>query len=70
MTDKTSKQIAQNLKQFRLKKGLSQVGLAEKAGINSNYYAKVERGELNPSIETLKKIVKALDVKSSDIFPF
>lgn len=70
MTDKTSKKIAQKLKQVRLQKGLSQAGLAEKSGINSNYYAKIERSEIKPSVEILEKIIKALGVKSSDIFPF
>jgi transcriptional regulator with XRE-family HTH domain len=70
MTDKTTEQIASKLRQFRLEKGLTQVELAEKAGINSNYYAKVERGDLKPSVETLEKIIKALGVKSSDVFPF
>jgi len=70
MTDKTRKQIAQNLKQSRLNKNLTQAELAVKAGINTNYYAKIERGELKPSIETLEKIIKALNLKSSDIFPF
>lgn len=70
MTDKTSKQIASNIRQFRLQKGLTQVELAAKAGINSNYYAKVERNDLKPSVETLEKIIKALGVKSSDVFPF
>ena len=70
MTDKTSKQIAEKLKQVRLQKGLTQVELANKAGINDNYYAKVDRGELKPSVETLEKIIKALGVRSSAIFPF
>ena len=70
MTDKTSKQIAQNIRRVRLHKDLTQVDVAEKAGINSNYYAKIERGELKPSVATLEKIIKALKVKSSDIFPF
>lgn len=70
MTDKTSKQIAAKLKQVRLQKGLSQVGVAEKAGISTNYYARVERAEVKPSVEILEKIIKALKVKSSDILPF
>jgi len=70
MTVKTSKQIAAKLKQLRLQKGLTQVQLAQKAGINDNYYAKVERSDLKPSVETLEKIIKALGVKSSDVFPF
>ena len=70
MPDKTSKLIAQRLKQVRLQKGLTQVELALRAGINDNYYAKIERNNLKPSVETLEKIVKALGVKSSEIFPF
>ena len=69
MTDKTTQQIAKKLKQARLQKGLTQLMLAEKAGINGNYYAKVERGELSPSSATMLDIIKALGVKSSDIFP-
>jgi transcriptional regulator with XRE-family HTH domain len=68
--DNTTKQIADRIKETRLQKGLTQADLAGKAGINTNYYAKVERGELKPSIETYKSIAKALSVKSSDIFPF
>lgn len=70
MTDKTTHQIAAKLKAKRLEKGLTQVELAQKASINTNYYAKVERGELKPSVETLEKIIKALGAKSSEIFPF
>ncbi|HUD06810.1 MAG TPA: helix-turn-helix transcriptional regulator [Candidatus Saccharimonadales bacterium] len=70
MTDKTSKYIATQLRQIRLKKDLTQVELARIAGINSNYYAKIERSDLKPSVETLEKIIKALGVKSSDVFPF
>lgn len=70
MTDKTSKKIAHNLKQVRLKKGLTQAALAKKAGMNSNYYAKIERSEIKPSVSTLEKIIKALGTTSSDIFPF
>jgi len=49
---------------------LSQADVADKAGINSNYYSKIERSDLKPSIDVLGKIAKALKVKSSDIFPF
>lgn len=70
MTDKTTKYIAKKIKQTRLQKELTQLTLAEKAGINVNYFARVERGEIKPSSDNLEKIIKALGVKSSDIFPF
>lgn len=60
-------EIARKIKTERLKKGLLQSEVAKKAGLNSNYYAKVERGEAKPSVVTLTKIVKALGIKSSDI---
>lgn len=67
---KTRQKIAKELKSVRIKKGLRQEDVAEKAGINSNYYAKVERGEATPTVITLKKILKALGVKSSKVLSF
>lgn len=62
--------IGKNLKKLRKEKQLTQVELAEKAKISSNYYARIERDEENPSLEVLKDIAKALKVKSSDILDF
>lgn len=59
--------IADNIKHAREKKGWTQGELAKKAGIDSNSFAKVERGESRPYGVTLVKIIKALGVKSSDI---
>ncbi len=70
MTDKIIKQIAKRIKQVRLEKGLTQTEVAEKAGISTNYYARVERGEVSASIEVFEKITKALKIKSSEILPF
>jgi transcriptional regulator with XRE-family HTH domain len=68
--EKTRQEIAAKLKKYRLKKGLFQTDVAKKAGLNSNFYAKVERGEAIPSVITLKKILGALGVKSSEILSF
>lgn len=62
-------ETAENIRQAREKKGWTQEELAKKAGIDSNSYAKVERGESKPYGVTLVKIIKALGVKSSDILP-
>lgn len=64
---KTVLEIANKIKEARLKKDLKQSEVAEKAGLNTNYYAKVERGESKPSVITLTKILKALGIKSSKI---
>jgi transcriptional regulator with XRE-family HTH domain len=70
MTDKTSLLIMGRIKKARLEKGLTQSTLAEKAGINSNYYAKLERGEIKLSVGNLKNIIRALSIKSSDVLDF
>ena len=66
----SKEQIGKNIKRAREKSCLTQAEVAEKAGINTNYFAKIERGEVRASFDTLKEIFKALNVKSSDILPF
>ena len=61
--------IGNKLKVARLEKNLTQLEVAKKAGINGNYYAKVERGEASLSVITLLKLVTALELKSSDLLP-
>lgn len=62
--------VGRNLKKARKEKRLTQVQVAEKVEIHPNYYAKIERGEIQPALDTLEKIFKVLGVKSSDILPF
>lgn len=66
----TQIKFGQNIRKARTKIGLTQEQLAERASLHVNYYARVERGEENPSYETIEKIVKALKVKSSAVLPF
>lgn len=70
MSNTTRKIIAKNIKEMRSSRGLTQLELANKATISANSYARIERGEVSPSLETFQKLVKALDIKSSDILPF
>jgi transcriptional regulator with XRE-family HTH domain len=48
----------------------SQSDVAEKADISVNYYARIERNEENPTLETLERVLKALKLKSSDVLSF
>jgi len=70
MADKMTLDIAAALKKVRHSKQMTQLQVAEKAGIDKNYYPKLERAESTPSLKTLQKVVKALDVHSSDVLPF
>jgi ribosome-binding protein aMBF1 (putative translation factor) len=46
----------------RNKRGWSQTDLAEAIGSRQPVISRLERGEGNPSLETLKRIAKALDL--------
>jgi transcriptional regulator with XRE-family HTH domain len=70
MSTRLTQQIGVNLRNVRTKNGLTQAEVAKKAGTNTNYYAKLERGETAPSLKMFEKVVKALSAHSSDILPF
>ena len=55
------------LRKARLDKGLTQLELADKAGVSVNHYAQIERGEKNPSVTTLTNIVEVLGLTPNDI---
>lgn len=61
-----SKKIGQNLRKLRERKGISQEQLALNAGLNRAYIGYIERGERNPSTDTLVKIAKALKISPKD----
>ncbi|MBU1563968.1 helix-turn-helix domain-containing protein [Patescibacteria group bacterium] len=55
--------LSKNLKKLRKKRGLSQDRLAKLADLANNTIIKIEQGEnINPILDTLKKIAKALEV--------
>ena len=64
---KTVLEIASKIKEARLRKNLRQIDVAKKAGLDANSYAKIERGIQKPKVLTLTKILKALEIKSSEI---
>ncbi len=68
--DSTTKKVAKKLKSLRLGRDLTQADIAKKAEMSTNYYAKIERGEVRPSADIYERLAKALKVTASDIFPF
>ena len=61
--------LANNIKKLREAKGLSQEKLARLADVaTNNTLIKMESGENeNPTLDTLKKVAKALDVSVDDL---
>ena len=60
--------LANNIKKLRKQHKLSQEDLAKKAEITYSTLIKIESGaNNNPTIKTLQKICKALNVKLDDL---
>jgi len=64
----TNQNLANNIKKLREAKGLSQEKLARLAEVANNTLIKMESGEnQNPTLDTLKKVAKALVVSVDDL---
>jgi transcriptional regulator with XRE-family HTH domain len=61
------KKLGEKLKQARLDSRLTQQEVARDAGVHVNYYARVERGEENPSFDKLQSIKIALKIKTLEL---
>lgn len=63
-----SNKISDNLKKLRAKRGYSLEKVARLADLSLNTIVKIENGvNKNPTIETLTKIAKALEVGVDDL---
>lgn len=60
--------IAKQIRLLRLRKGFTQEYLAEKADLGFNYVYRLENKQLNVKVETVEKIMKALDVDIDTFF--
>jgi len=69
MEEEIRKKFGDKLRKAREKRKYTQEEVAKKAGMSSNYFAKIERGEVNTTFDKIYKIIKALKIEASDIFP-
>jgi CheY-like chemotaxis protein len=56
------------IKNGRSQLGISQEELAYRAGLHRTYVSDVERGARNPSIESIEKLARALEISVSTLF--
>lgn len=56
---------AQQLRVARIKKGLTQLQVAELSDVSETFYAMTERAEANPAAANLEKMFKAVGLKLS-----
>ena len=60
-------QFSKKLREIRLKKKLSQGDISRILQVHRSYISGLERGMRNPSLLTVRKIAKALDINAKDL---
>jgi len=68
--ERERKALGSTIKQLRLKSGMTQEQLAEKAKINVSYLAKIEGGFVNTTVRYLIKVARGLKVPVKHLFEF
>lgn len=62
--------FGERLRELRKERGLSQEMLSKKAGLDRTYEGKIERGQKSPSLNTIGKLAKALEIGLDELFNF
>lgn len=57
-------------KKYRKKQSYTQETLAEILGISTRHLQRIEKGENEPSLELLRKLIKILNIDDKDILKF
>ena len=68
--DEIDKKVGMNIRLERVKRSISQEGLADMAGLARSTMGIVEHGEQSPSVQTLTKIANALNIDLYKLFIF
>lgn len=63
-------EFAASMKKYRKRKGISQEKLAEYANLHRTYIGALERAQKIPSLITIVKISKALEVSIFDLINY
>jgi DNA-binding XRE family transcriptional regulator len=59
---KDAAQLGRNVRRFRVAAGLTQTALAKRSGMNRSYLSNLESGRRNPTLATLERLAKNLEV--------
>ena len=60
--------IGETIRNYRLQKGMSQGDIEKRTGLLRCYLSRVENGHTVPSLETLQKIARALNLQLAEFF--
>lgn len=62
------KTFGAHVRRLRRSRGLTQEGLAERADLSVDSIRRIERGAFSPSLDTLDKLCRGLDVSLGTLF--
>lgn len=68
--DNVTKLLGKRIRSIRISLGINQEELAFKAGISAAHLGQIERGLKSPTITTIDKIAKALNITLPILFSF
>lgn len=63
------KSFGENLRRVRKAKGFSQEQLAHASGLDRSYVGKIERGQVNLTIEKINVLAKTLSCSLKELVP-
>ena len=63
----TRKRLGAQLRKLRKQRGYSQESLAASVDLHRTYVGQIERGETSASVDNLKKLADALNLKLTDL---
>ena len=63
----SAKKLGTNIHDRRLEKGMTQEALCKKIGVDRSYISNMEQGKKNPTLATIERIAKALNLSVEDL---
>ena len=60
-------EFGKKVHQYRLQQQMSQEELAELVELHRNHIGRIERGEANPTLETIFRLARALNVSACEL---
>ena len=63
----SAKKLGDNIRRIRLAKGMTQGDLCRKLEVDRGYMSNVESGKKNPTLSTIERIAKALNVSIEEL---
>ena len=60
--------FGQHIRQLRISKNLSTIQMCRRCFMDSGNYVRIEQGTTNPTLKTIQKLCKALEINFQELF--